>query len=310
MEMRQLRYFVEIAKWGSFSRAAKSLSVAQPALSRQIRLLEESLGAPLLYRNGRGAVLTSAGEIFKVHANDILESASRADRQIADLRGEPVGEVVLGLPPSVSAVLLRNLFLGLAEQYPRVKLRVQEGFSGSVAEWLMEGKVDLAIIYEHFQPRHTHSERLLIENLAIVHSPNFPVPDVITARNISTVPLIIPCKPHGLRSVVERRVADMGGRLNVAIEIDSFQIMRDLAIEGMAATILPEGAVSREIEQGILVIKPLRAPEIRRVLSLVYPGNVPLEKAQRAFIALARKVAADIQSRRPETVPNEGEDYG
>src|SRR6056297_1598826 len=123
MEMRQIRYFVEIAEQSSFSRAARKLAIAQPALSRQMRLLEEAVGSRLFYRNGRGVTLTAAGEMFLGHASEILARIALAEQDVSNLASTPRGEVVLGLPPSVSAALLRKVVVRLAEQFPAVKLR-------------------------------------------------------------------------------------------------------------------------------------------------------------------------------------------
>ncbi|RVT90986.1 LysR family transcriptional regulator [Sphingomonas crocodyli] len=299
MEMRQLKYFVEISQRGSFSRAAKSLAIAQPALSRQIRLLEESLGAPLLYRNGRGVMMTAAGEIFLAYARDVLEKVERAERDIAALRGTPRGEVILGLPPSVSAVLLRRIIVALSERFPLIRLRVQEGFSGNVAEWLLAGKVDLAIIYEHHRPQSAQAERLLVEELPLVHSPSLVLPPVLTSVDLGAIPLVLPARPHGLRMVVEKRVAEHGGSLDVRFEMDSLLIMKELAIEGVAATILPVGAVTREVQEGRLAITPIVSPKITRVMALATASSRPLENTHRAVIRVIREVAGSPQGEAP-----------
>lgn len=296
MEMRQLKYFVEIAQRGSFSRAAKSLAIAQPALSRQIRLLEEDLGGPLLYRNGRGVTMTSAGEIFLVHAREMLSQVERAERDIAALRGTPRGEVVLGLPPSVSAVILRRIVVALAERYPLINLRVREGFSGTVAEWLLSGQVHLAIIYEHHRPQSTQSERLLVEELPLIHSPSLVVPSTVTSADLASIELVLPARPHGLRMLVEKRVAEQGGTLKIRFEMDSLLTMKELAMEGVAATILPIGAVTREVQQGLLAVSPIVSPKITRVMTLATASSHPLENTHRAVIRIIREAAAKVQS--------------
>lgn len=294
--MRQLKYFVEIAQRGSFSRAAKSLAIAQPALSRQIRLLEESLGAPLLYRNGRGVMMTAAGEIFFAHAREVLARVDRAERDVTALTGTPSGEVVLGLPPSVSSVMLRRIVVAIAEQYPLINLHVREGFSGTVAEWLLAGTVDLAIIYEHHQPQSAQSERLLVEELPLIHNPQLAVPPVVTSADLASIPLVLPAKPHGLRLIVEKRVAEQGGVLNVRFEMDSLVTMKELAMEGVVATILPRGSVTREMQQGLLAATPIVSPSITRIMTLATASSRPLENTHRAVIRIIRDAAEEVQS--------------
>ena len=295
MELRQIRYFVEVAERGSFSRAAKTLSIAQPALSRQIRALEERLGAALLYRNGRGVTLTAAGMSFLVHSREVLKRLEAAERDIHAFRESPKGEVTLGLPPSVSAVLLRRIVVALSEQYPLIRLQVREGFSGDVAEWLAAGKVDLAIIYEQHKLQGSHAERLLVEELPLVHAPSLRLPPVISAQDFIGIPLVLPARPHGLRILVERSVAEHGGTLNVRFEMDSLLVMKELAAEGVAATILPAGSVTREVQQGRLVVTPIAAPRITRVMALDTATSRPLESTHRAVIRIIRETARASQ---------------
>lgn len=139
MEIKQLKYFLAVTELGAFSKAAVVLSVAQPVLSRQIRSLEEELGIELLYRNGRGIVLTEAGELLLERARAILSEASAITSDIDSMRASPSGKLILGLPPTANAILSVPLIERFRENYPRVKLKVQEGYSGHVLEWLSTG---------------------------------------------------------------------------------------------------------------------------------------------------------------------------
>jgi LysR family nitrogen assimilation transcriptional regulator len=290
MEMRQIRYFVEIAEQSSFSRAARKLSVAQPALSRQMRLLEEALGSRLFYRNGRGVTLTAAGELFLGHASEILSRITIAEQEISSMSSTPRGEIVLGLPPSVSAALLRAVVVKVAERFPAVKLRALEGFSANVAEWLQTGKVDLAVVYDTHCTQNTLADELLVEQLHLVHSPGMKLPPAVTPSELSDLPLVLPARPHGLRTLVEKSVHSVGGKLNIPFEIDSLTIMKELASDGVVATILPIGAVSRELEQKILCATPLVSPEITRRMMLAIAANRPLESGHHAVLKIIREV--------------------
>lgn len=291
MEMRQLRYFLEIADQSSFSRAARKLAIAQPALSRQMRLLEEGLGTRLFYRNGRGVTLTAAGKLFHGHATEILKRAAVAEQDIAALSGTPRGEVVLGLPPSVSAALLRPVVLRLAERYPLVKLRALEGFSANVAEWLQAGKVDLAIVYDTHCTQSTLADELLVEQLHLAHSPKMVLPKAVGPRALTEIPLVLPARPHGLRTLVEKSIQPADGKLDIRFEIDSLTIMKELASDGVVATILPVGAFGREIEQNVLRATPLESFEITRRMMLAIANNRPLESAHHAVMKIIGEVA-------------------
>jgi LysR family nitrogen assimilation transcriptional regulator len=148
MELKQLRYFLTVAEHGGFSKAAVVLSIAQPVLSRQIRCLEEELGTELLYRNGRGIMVTEAGERLAQHARAIIGSEMQARADIDALCASPSGKLAIGLPPTAAPVLSAPLIARFRESHPRIKLRVQEGFNGHVLEWLSSGRVDVAVLYK------------------------------------------------------------------------------------------------------------------------------------------------------------------
>ena len=126
MDLRQLEYFVRVAELGGFTRAAIALGVAQPALSRQVRLLEVELRQTLLARNGRGAVPTEAGQVLLEHARGILHQVDRAREELARLRGGLAGRVTLGLPPSVARALAVPLLQGCRQQLPDARLSITE----------------------------------------------------------------------------------------------------------------------------------------------------------------------------------------
>jgi LysR family transcriptional regulator, nitrogen assimilation regulatory protein len=147
MQLRQLSYFVGVAESGSFSRAAAVLSVAQPALSRQVAELERELGVALLVRNGRGVVLTDPGVKFLGRAKLILEDAERAAQEARASKGRPMGVVALGIAPSIGSVLTAPLVSRIRELYPEIHIQLNEAYSGNLHEWLLSGRLDAGILY-------------------------------------------------------------------------------------------------------------------------------------------------------------------
>lgn len=302
MEFRHLRSFLEIARTGSFSRAASTLAIAQPALSRQIRELEQDLKAPLFHRNGRGVILTTAGEVFLGHAQEIVDRLARAEMEIAAFQGELQGTITLGLPPSVSTVLLKPLITRLNEHYPRIILRAREGFSVSVLEWLHTGQADLAIIYGPSGTGAVLSEALLVEELVLVHHPAMRSGQTpITGAELATIPLVLAARPNGLRLLVERRMADFGHTVNVRYEVESMPTIKELVAEGTVSTILPYGGVMREVAEGKLQISPIILPHITRSMALATAANRPIDKTMRTVIRVIHEVALDNALAFPRT---------
>ena len=149
MNFKQLEYFVHVAELGSFSKAALVLDIAQPALSRQVRSLEVGLRETLLLRNGRGVVLTEAGQRLYEHGVNLLQALAQAQDDMAASRDEPVGRITIGLPPSVGRQLTLPLIDGFRRRrrLPRARLAIVEGLSSHISEWISTGRVDLGLLY-------------------------------------------------------------------------------------------------------------------------------------------------------------------
>lgn len=147
VNLKQLEYFVRVAELGSFSKAALILNIAQPALSRQVRLLETDLHAALLQRTGRGVVLTEAGKRLFDHSIGILQLMLRVREDIASSRGEPAGRIVVGLPPSMGRLLTLPLVEGFRRALPKARLAIVEGLSAHLAEWISTGRVDIGLLH-------------------------------------------------------------------------------------------------------------------------------------------------------------------
>jgi LysR family nitrogen assimilation transcriptional regulator len=198
IDIKQLKLFSAVAEFGSFSRAAVALSIGQPVLSRQIKALETELGVELLYRNGRGIVLTEAGKLLNEYAKGILEQISRATTEIAALRSSPRGTIVIGMPPSVGVVLTAPLVQHFREAFPLVSMRLVEGFSGHVLEWLVNGKIDVAVLYNAPRMSNLLSEPLLRDELFLLGAKEDPCDlplGPVQASQLTELPMILPRKP-------------------------------------------------------------------------------------------------------------------
>ena len=168
MDLKQLEYFVRVAELGSFTRAAIALDVAQPALSRQVRLLEVELRQSLLIRNGRGATPTEAGKLLLAHGRGILHQVERAREELGRVRGSLAGRVAIGLPPTLARVLTVPLTRAFRQQLPDAQLSISEGLSVVMQEWLLSGRLDIAVLYNAQPAAGIDIAPLLTEELALV----------------------------------------------------------------------------------------------------------------------------------------------
>ncbi|MCW5611330.1 MAG: LysR family transcriptional regulator [Rubrivivax sp.] len=232
MDLRQLATFVHVAELGSFTRAARVLQVAQPALSRQVRALEIELRQNLFARTGRGVTLTEAGQRLLAHGRGILQQVERAQQDLEDHRGAPVGHVALGLPPSVSRLVTAPLVEGFRERFPKATLTVVEGLSAYVLEWLALGRVDLAVVYQAPPDPAIELQPVAHEFLHLVgRRPGRRAPPIgppVTLAELTTLDLVIPSRPHSLRMLLETALATAGLKPRIAAEIESVPAMLEL----------------------------------------------------------------------------------
>lgn len=279
MDIKQLRYFQKVADAGSVSRAAAALSVAQPAVSRQIANLEESLGTPLFFRNGRGVKLTDAGTQLYAHTNAILDSVLQAERDVRDTVGVARGTIVIGSTPSIVRLIAPPLLAAVEKRHPELALEFTEGLSGYVNEWLSNGLLDIAIIHDATRTQHFLTEPLLREDLVFVSAGTEDGP--IRVAEIAEHDLVLPRKAHGLRLHVERAASQLRLPLTVRAEVDSVSVIKDLVSRGRLATVLPRGALT---DDETLIARAIVEPNLARLLLLATSSQRPVSQTTRLVI--------------------------
>jgi len=287
MDFRNLRYFVEIVEQGSMKRAAESLYVAQPALSQQVKKLEEELGVKLLSRSVRGVVPTEAGRELLTRARLILDQVHDARQVIQAGSRDPQGNVVLGLPSSISAALSVPLIVRMQQIYPKIALRVVEGTSGYVLDWLRSGQLDFCVLHGVQRDAGISTTPLFTEELFLIESVNArrrrrPV----RFAQLADMDLILPGRHHGLRDMLDRLALEHNVVLAPKVEIDAFMQMKALAKLGIGNTVLSRAAVAEELTRGELTAVPIIAPRIERHMVLARASNRPVSNAVRATTTL------------------------
>lgn len=233
MDFKQLQTFVQVAELGSFTRAANVLRIAQPALSRQVRALEVELRQPLFDRNGRGVTLTPAGQRLLAHGRGILNQIERAKQDLEEQRGAATGLLSLGLPPSVGRTLTAPLVELFRERFPRATLTMVEGLSTYTLEWLAQGRIDCAVVYNAAPAPAFELLPVLQEELYLVSarsgSPNGRlVGRPVSLADVARHELVIPSRPHAIRMRVETALAEAGLKPRVGLEIESVPAILDL----------------------------------------------------------------------------------
>jgi LysR family nitrogen assimilation transcriptional regulator len=265
MNLRALRYFVAIADAGSLTAAAQAVSVAQPALTRQLRELESDLGVQLLIRLPRGVRLTPAGVTLYESAQRMLAEAGRVRQLLARRREDQPTTVVLGASPTLARVLLPGLFESCQRSVTGLQLRAREAFTPALLDWPERGMVDMAIVTNPEPGRALSLSPLLGEPFALVSHPSLGIAPVVSIRQLATVPLLVTSLHRGL---VERQLLPLGGRLNVQAEIDSVDSIRELVLRGPWATVMPISVFKDPAAPPDVSISEVSGVQLNRLLVL------------------------------------------
>lgn len=247
MDMRQLRYFVQIVESGSLAKASRQLFIAQPALSQQMARLEEEVGKALLVRSSRGVTPTENGTALYHHANFMLRQLAQAVSVARQDSADLSGRVTLGLAPTTNCQLGLRLIRYFREKLPGVTVNVVEGLSGHLEHMTRVGQLDLAVLFHQKAAAELTVEALLEEDLfVILPRASTLVPpgrDSLTMAEVAALPLILPSPGHGLR----RRIALEFERANVnidpVVEVDSLPLLMHCLADGMGVTIKPMAAI-------------------------------------------------------------------
>ena len=272
MDLRQLRNFIHVVELRSITAAAERLNIAQPALSRQIKSLEEELQVSLLRRHGRGVMPTEEGIILARRAATVLEDVQELAGEISGNLAPLSGTITIGLPPTVSEILATHLIERTMETYPDVKLRVISGFSGHVKDWLLRGKIDLGVAYEGQTSPSIKTRPIIIEQLFLIQSPDADGAkegSPVSARAALAQPLILPDREHGLRGRIETIAQEADITLDIVLEVDILPTMLAFVERGLGSTILPRASVIQHVTSGRLVARRIERSKIDRTLILI-----------------------------------------
>ncbi len=283
MEVRTLEHFLRVADLQSLSRAAAVLRVAQPALSRQIKALEEELGVQLLHRHGWGVTPTDAGLVLMERARRVVKEMDAAREAVLVHRSEPSGRVSFGTPTSLGLVLLPGLTVRFRRNVPKARLHLVEGFSASIHDWVSSGRLDLAVLYETKAMGSLLHTPLLEEEMTVVGpAGRFADGTTLAVGEAAGLDLLLPARPHRLRLLVDQAFAEHDRACEPVAEIDALPALIELVRMGEGCTLLPLSCVQGAVAAGQLSAAPV-VPAMRRRLVLARPPDRPPTPATAAL---------------------------
>jgi LysR family transcriptional regulator, nitrogen assimilation regulatory protein len=295
MDLKQLEYFVGVAESGSFTRAAIALDIAQPALSRQVRLLEVELRQNLLIRNGRGAVLTEAGKLLLEHGRGILHQVALAREELSAARGALTGRVSIGLPPSLSRLITVPLTHAFREALPHAQLSLTEGFSVLMYEGLRVGSLDMAVLYNPESSPGLEMTRLHEEELVLISARSVLKPASrkekasIGLGEVADLPLILPSRRNAFRILIEGEMMGIGRKPQISLEVDGLNAILNLVKEGLGHGVLPAYTLSNFDNVEPFVVRRIHTPRLMSKLELVWSSRRPTTETQKNALQVVRK---------------------
>ncbi len=297
MEIRQLKYFVRIVELGSVSRAAADLFIAQPALSHQISNLEEELKVKLLSRSVRGVSATEAGEVFYRHARSMLRQMDRMRTDVQHAGDYPQGLVSVGLPSSAATLLAPSLIAEARARYPDIQLQITESLSGHLEELVVNGRIEMSLLFEPLAPDTGTSRRkvsshldvrpLLIEDLFLLSASGVGEGDEVSLAQASSCALALPGRSNVTRQIIDAAFQSAGLEMKVLAELDSLATIRAVVASGVGATI---GSASIPGGTAGLRVQRVTDPALQRRLSLCTFDIVPLSSAAHRVVELISEV--------------------
>ena len=297
MYLEQLRFFHSVAERGSFTEAARELLLTQPAVSNQIRKLEEGLGQRLFERQGRQIQLTRAGEILYAHSRKIFQQVHEAEGILKDLKSLRTGSLSLGTVDVISIYVLPQIFQQFHRMFPRVEISIQVGDSASLTRGVLEGDFDLGFITLPVEEKNLVALPIYNDVLRVIAPAGHPLAQkaLVTLEDITKTTLIIYKKGSVTRKIIADVFEREGLALEPDMEIDRPEAMKKLVEAGLGLSIIPEMSIMKEVAEGSLTALHTGGVHFERQLGLIYRRGQFFSPATRAFLEILRK---ELKTRR------------
>jgi LysR family nitrogen assimilation transcriptional regulator len=295
-DLHKWRAFVAIGELGSLTRAALFLDSNQSLLSRQLNALERECGARHFNRTGRGVELSETGARLFPQVKTLLADAERLEHEIRGEAKAPGGRVTLGSLPSIGMPLVSRLFSRTRTEFPGISLKVLEGSSGQVEEWLADARVDIAILYRYGPTLPEMEQSLAVVDSCLLGPPG----DRLTAAAevafdaLNELPFILPSAPNGLRTTLDAIARQRRITLAPVIEADSLPLQKGLVANERLYTVLPIHAAWAEVNDKRLQAARIVDPPVQRTISMAMSKSKGPPRAVSAVASLIVDIVEEM----------------
>ncbi len=290
MDFDQLKTFLEVSKQKSFSRAAVKLLVTQPSISAQISSLEKAIGVRLFERGGGKVTLTAAGRVFEPFAEDCMTRLNHIAITIADLERSPRGSLLISANDSTALYVLPTFFANFKKRYPRVSLNIVRAERAKTIESVLNREADFGIVSLPITDQRLHVELIHEDEWVLVLPPEHALAaqPVVTLKQVSQQNLLV-MKQGRRRENLDQLFSQSNLRPKVAMELDSYELLKRLILAGMGIGFLPRINILAELRAGLVLTVPVEGVAIPRNLALISRTDRLLTRAGHAFFTVATR---------------------
>ncbi len=295
MDFDQIETFLEVARLSSFSRAAERRFRTQPAISSQIRALEEEVGAKLLDRSGGKVAVTGAGKVFQKYAEDALEQRRIMLVALAEMQRVPRGEIVVSANEGTCLHILPEVFAEFKRQYPSVAVSVKRLEHNKILEAIIENSCDFGIVSTPVPDKRLTVVPIHRDELIVITPPHHPLAgqENATVAEVVEYPLLLP-KVGRTRDALETLFHERGLKPTVSMELDSSELLKRFVAADVGVGFVPRSHVAEDLQANALAVLTLTDANIQRELALVFRKDKALSRAALAFIDIAVKLKTAV----------------
>jgi DNA-binding transcriptional LysR family regulator len=297
MDFDQLETFLEVARHASFSRAAERRFRTQPAISSQIRSLEEEVGARLFDRSGGKVALTAAGKVFQQYAEQTIEARKGMMVTLAELERIPRGEIVVGANEGTCLHILPEVFAEFKKLYPNVAVQISRLERAKILESIIDNSVDFGVVSMPVDDKRLTVVNIHRDELVVIAPPGHPLSGMQQAgiAEVARFPLLLP-KIGRTRDALENLFYEHRLKPKVSMELDSSELLKRFVAADVGIGLIARSNVIEDVKAGVLAAVPLADASIRRDLALVFRKDKALSRAALAFIEVAVKLKPNAAS--------------
>jgi DNA-binding transcriptional LysR family regulator len=300
MDLDQLHTFLEIVRLKSFSKAAQSCFRTQPAVSAQVRQLEQELNAPLFDRLGTKIALTPAGRILADYAEQILDMRRRAQNSINELERVPRGELVIGANESTCIYVLPRVFFEYKKQFPKVQILVDRSYGSRVVEAVVDNLADFGITQLPVKEKRVQVVRIHSDEIKAIVPAGDPlsVKTQVLPEDLIGRPLLMP-KTGATRTRLTSWMEPIEEQIRISMELDSTEMIKRFVLAGLGTGFVAGSHCREEVAAGRLAAIPLGPDSMERQIGLIYRKDKALSKAALGFIDVTLSHAGSGPARVP-----------